>query len=181
VRPWFRHKPRQLIVAYYLHWTTTFEISFSGSSDFRHKPQQLIVGYYLHWTTMFEISFSGSSDFRHKPQQLIVANTTYTGPPCLRYLFQVVHTQTTRAYKILWCRILIVEYYTTLDDWRLKFWNSKKLTINLLTFSKYRSVVPADDVWDFKFREYSAYVQQSYFATTQSLLTCIICVSVKCF
>jgi hypothetical protein len=27
------HKPRQLIVEYYLHWTTTFEISSSGSSD----------------------------------------------------------------------------------------------------------------------------------------------------
>jgi hypothetical protein len=26
----------QLIVEYYLHWTTTFEISFSGSSDTNH-------------------------------------------------------------------------------------------------------------------------------------------------
>ena len=33
----FRHKPRQLIVEYYLHWTTTFEISFSGSSDTNHS------------------------------------------------------------------------------------------------------------------------------------------------
>jgi hypothetical protein len=32
----FRHRPRQLIVEYYLHWTTTFEISFSGSSDTNH-------------------------------------------------------------------------------------------------------------------------------------------------
>jgi hypothetical protein len=32
----FRHKPRQLIVEYYLHWTTTFERSFSGSSDTNH-------------------------------------------------------------------------------------------------------------------------------------------------
>ena len=29
----FRHKPGQVIVEYYLHWITTFEISFSGSSD----------------------------------------------------------------------------------------------------------------------------------------------------
>jgi hypothetical protein len=29
----FRHKPRQLIVEYYVHLTPTFEISFSGSSD----------------------------------------------------------------------------------------------------------------------------------------------------
>jgi hypothetical protein len=29
---------------------------------FRHKPRQFIVEYYLHWTTMFEISFSGSSE-----------------------------------------------------------------------------------------------------------------------
>jgi hypothetical protein len=27
---------KQLIVEYYLHWTTTFEISFSGSSDTNH-------------------------------------------------------------------------------------------------------------------------------------------------
>jgi hypothetical protein len=33
----FRQKPRQLIVEYYLHWTTTFEISFSGSSDTNHN------------------------------------------------------------------------------------------------------------------------------------------------
>ena len=32
---------------------------------FKHKPRQLIVEYYLHWTTMFEISFSGSSDTNH--------------------------------------------------------------------------------------------------------------------
>ena len=36
--------------------------------------------------------------FKHKPQQLIVD----TGPPCLRYLYQVVQTQTMAAY----CRIL---------------------------------------------------------------------------
>ena len=30
----FKHKP--VIVEYYLHWTTTFEISFSGSSDTNH-------------------------------------------------------------------------------------------------------------------------------------------------
>ena len=53
---------QQLVVEYYLHWTTTFEISFSGSSD---KPRQLIVEYYVHWTTMFETSFSGSSDTNH--------------------------------------------------------------------------------------------------------------------
>ena len=28
--------PRQFIVEYYLHWTTTFDISFSGSSDTNH-------------------------------------------------------------------------------------------------------------------------------------------------
>ena len=33
---WFRHKQRQLIAEYYLHWTTTFEISSSGSSDTNH-------------------------------------------------------------------------------------------------------------------------------------------------
>ena len=32
----FRQKSQQLIVEYYLHWTTTFEISFSGSSDTNH-------------------------------------------------------------------------------------------------------------------------------------------------
>ena len=34
--------------------------SISGS-----LPQQLIVEYYLHWTTTFEIYFSGSSDTNH--------------------------------------------------------------------------------------------------------------------
>jgi hypothetical protein len=29
-------KPRKLIAEYYLHWTTTFEISFAGSSDTDH-------------------------------------------------------------------------------------------------------------------------------------------------
>ena len=32
----FTHKPRQFIVECYLHWTTTFEISFSGSSDAKY-------------------------------------------------------------------------------------------------------------------------------------------------
>ena len=36
-----------------------------GHEKFRHKPPQLIVEYYLHWTTTFEISFSGSSDTNH--------------------------------------------------------------------------------------------------------------------
>ena len=123
----FRHKSRQLIVEYYLHWRTTFEISFSGSSNTNHDS--LIVEYYFHWITTFEISFSGIvqtqtttaycrilptqdhhvcdilfRQFRHKTRQLIVdyIYTTYTGLPRLRYLFQVVQTQTTTAY----CRIL---------------------------------------------------------------------------
>ena len=66
---------------------------------FRHKPRQLIAEYYLHWTTTFEISFSGCSDTNHDS---LLQNTTYTGPPRLRYLFQVVQTQTTTAY----CTIL---------------------------------------------------------------------------
>ena len=41
----FRHKPRQLILEYYLHWTTTFEISFSGSSDTNHGS--------LLWNTIY--------------------------------------------------------------------------------------------------------------------------------
>jgi hypothetical protein len=62
---------------------------------FRHKPRQLIVEYYLHWTTTFEISFSCGSDTNHDS---LLKNTTYTGPPRLRYLFYVVQTQTTTAY-----------------------------------------------------------------------------------
>ena len=45
----------------------------------------------LHQTTMFEIFFSGSSDTNNGS---LLQNTTYTGPPRLRYLFQVVQTQT---------------------------------------------------------------------------------------
>ena len=61
---------------------------------FKHKPRQLIVEYYLHWTTTFEISFSGSSHTNHDS---LLWNTTYTGSPRLKYLFQVVQTQTTIA------------------------------------------------------------------------------------
>jgi hypothetical protein len=32
----FRQTTTRLIVEYYLHWTTTFEITFSGSSDTNH-------------------------------------------------------------------------------------------------------------------------------------------------
>jgi hypothetical protein len=46
----------------------------------------------------FEI-FLGSSDINHGS---LLYNTTYTGPPCLKYIFQVVQTQTTAAY----CTIL---------------------------------------------------------------------------
>jgi hypothetical protein len=45
---------------------------------------------------MFEISFSDSSDTNHGS---LLYNTTYTGPPRLRYVFQVVQTQTTAAEK----------------------------------------------------------------------------------
>jgi hypothetical protein len=44
----FRHKPRELIVDYYLHWTTTFEISFSGSSDTNHGNLVIVEYLYLH-------------------------------------------------------------------------------------------------------------------------------------
>ena len=58
----------------------------------RHKPRQLIVESCLHWTNTFVIYFSGSSDTNHDS---LLQNTTYTGPPHLRYLFnQVVQTQT---------------------------------------------------------------------------------------
>jgi hypothetical protein len=63
--------------------------------QFRHKSRQLIEEYYLHWTTTFEASFSGSSDTNHGS---LLKNTTYTEPTRLRYLFQVVQTQTTAAY-----------------------------------------------------------------------------------
>ena len=35
--PQLKHIPRHLIVEYYLHWTTTFDISFWGSSDTIHR------------------------------------------------------------------------------------------------------------------------------------------------
>ena len=54
------------------------------------KPRQLNEEYYLHWTTTFEISFSGSSNTNHDS---LLLNTTYTRPPRLRYLFQVVQTK----------------------------------------------------------------------------------------
>ena len=41
----------RVTVEYQFYWT------FLGSST-----RQLIIEYYLHWTTTFEISFSGSSD-----------------------------------------------------------------------------------------------------------------------
>jgi hypothetical protein len=62
---------------------------------FRHKLRQLIEEYYLHWTTTFEISFLCGSDTNYDS---LLKNTTYTGPPRLRYLFHVVQTQTTTAY-----------------------------------------------------------------------------------
>ena len=60
------------------------------------------IYYYLYWTATFEIYFSGSSDTN---QVSLLQNTINTGPPHSRYIFQVVQTQTTTAYK------LIVEYY----------------------------------------------------------------------
>jgi hypothetical protein len=66
---------------------------------FRHKPRQFIEEYYLPLTTTFEISFSCGSNTNHDS---LLKNTTYTGPPRLRYLFHVVQTQTTTVY----CRIL---------------------------------------------------------------------------
>ena len=59
------------------------------------KPRQLIVEYYLHRTTTFEISSSCSSVTNHNS---LVWNSTYTGPPRLKYLSHVVQTQTTTAY-----------------------------------------------------------------------------------
>jgi hypothetical protein len=47
---------------------------------------------------MFEISFSGISDTNHDS---LLQNTTYIGPPRLRYLFHVVQTQTTTGYCII--------------------------------------------------------------------------------
>jgi hypothetical protein len=95
-------KSSQLILEYYLHWTIAFEILYLFQL-FRHKPRQLqlIVEYDLHWTTAFEISFQV---VQHKPRQLIVEyylHWTITSHR-LRYLFQVVQTQTKTAY----CRIL---------------------------------------------------------------------------
>ena len=53
---------------------------------------------------MFKILFSDSSDtnhesllFRYKPLQLIVVPATRSESSGLRYLFKVVHTQTTTA------------------------------------------------------------------------------------
>ena len=43
--------------------TSTFEISFSGSSNTKHCS--LLYRYYPHFTTTFEISFSSSSDTNH--------------------------------------------------------------------------------------------------------------------
>ena len=51
--------------------------------------------------------FSGSSDTNHDS---LLSNTTYTGPPRLRYLFQVVQTQTMAAY----CRIYL--HWTTMIE-----------------------------------------------------------------
>ena len=73
---------RQLMVEHYLHWTTTFGISFSGSSHTNHGSSLYNTTYtgplplrylfrvvqiqtttahcrtlYLHWTTTFEIFF----------------------------------------------------------------------------------------------------------------------------
>jgi hypothetical protein len=44
---------------------------------------------------MFELPFSGRSDTNHVS---LLHKTTHIGPPRLRYLFQVVLTQTTSAY-----------------------------------------------------------------------------------
>ena len=84
---------RQTIVQYYLHWTTTFEIYFSGIAQTQTKASYWRI--LPTWTTTFEISFSGSSDTNHGS---LLKNTTYTGPPRLRHLFQVVQTQITAAY-----------------------------------------------------------------------------------
>ena len=54
----------------------------------------------------FYISFSGSSDTNHDS---LLQNNTCTGPQRLRYIFQVVKTQTTTAN----CRILV-----SLIKWR---------------------------------------------------------------
>jgi hypothetical protein len=51
--------------------------------------------------------FSGSSDTNHDS---LLSNTIYTGPPRLRYLFQVVQTQTMAAY----CRIYL--HWTTMFE-----------------------------------------------------------------
>ena len=65
---------------YYLHWTTTFEIFFSGSSDTNHNSLlTVIVEYYLYWTSTFEISFSGSSDTNHD-NLLYRVLPLYSGP-----------------------------------------------------------------------------------------------------
>jgi hypothetical protein len=52
-----------LVESCYLHWTTTFEISFTGSLN--HGSFINIVEYYLHWTTTVWDIFSGSSDTNH--------------------------------------------------------------------------------------------------------------------
>ena len=49
-----------LIVEYYLQWTITFEISFSGNSG-TTKPRQLIVEYLVHQATTFKTSNSPTS------------------------------------------------------------------------------------------------------------------------
>jgi hypothetical protein len=51
-----------------------------------------------HWTTTFEISFSGSSGTNHNS---LLQNTTYTAPPRLRHLFQVVQSSDTNHDSLL--------------------------------------------------------------------------------
>ena len=68
--------------------------------EFKHEPRQFTIILSTLDHDVGDISFGY---FRHKPRQFIVEYyLQYTGPPRLRYLFQVVQTQSTTAY----CRIL---------------------------------------------------------------------------
>ena len=54
---------------------STFKISFFGL--FRHKPRQLILEYYLHLTITFEIYFSDSSNENHNNLLYRIVPTLY--------------------------------------------------------------------------------------------------------
>jgi hypothetical protein len=93
-RPSCRPPPSSGIPEYYLHWTTTFEISFSGT-----VIQTLYHNSLLYYTApvlgphVWDLSFSGSLDTNHSS---LLWNTTYSTvhyTPHLRYEMQHIPTK----------------------------------------------------------------------------------------